>query len=377
MAYSLVRTRNAEYSIDWKTVYGIIRSHHRARLQYENAQEIRESQSPWYVPTLLGGMPDLWYVSVDWKRVEQAGQDAFIELAPIFYNISSSSLNVDRLVERLRFAQIETRRYNELYAKLARQASEKSFAAIESNLATLDTAVSTARWIRDISGSILIGAASAPAAAFGATAGAGTLVLVGAGGTVIKTVAKYQDTGNMGVAAVEATANIISTVIPVFPRVKSALGGYAPAAVDRVKVVISAVSDTLQAFIKGDSPGVALAVGTAAAATGTGGDAIKTQLKKLTESAAVPISVKVGKDVSKKLLQGAARDLLRDGEAGQVDIDIRGGYENYARTSAHVDLPGRTNIQEPAGVADATISDEWLVKLAVVDMSKGIGHSWW
>ena len=339
MTYKVYDTAQGSFCIDWETCCQIIRSYQRASLQMRYSKEVRESQTSILNP-LSWGLPDLTFIEVDWDRVRSEAQQAVYSSSwSLAASASFESNGVDRLVEKLRGMQRDIRRLNADFQQQMRAASKKSWNAMEGSIASYQSRIDEARIIRDLSGSILIGASTV------ATGGAALAATAGMG-TVLKTTATYQDTGSAGAAAIEATQNIVCTVIP-------AARGKAMGAA--TKVVISTVADTGKALLEGKSIGTAIAAGAVNIPTGAAGAMVKGAAVKVLGKAAAPIVVKVVQDRAKKIGQSAIKN--PSSSAG-----------HHAKTSASA----------TSDLADqVSFADDLLLKLALVDMEKGIGRSWW
>jgi hypothetical protein len=306
-------------------------------MQY--SKETTESQSSALNP-LSWGLPDLTFIEVDWDKVRSDAQAAVLSSA---WTLGASAMfqsnGVDSLVQTLRRMQWDTRQLNSNFRDQIRAASKKSWSSMEKSIDTYQSRIDEARIIRDLSGSILIGASTV-------ATGGGALVATAGMGTVIKTTAKYQDTGSAGAAVIEATQNIVCTVIPV-ARGK-AMG-------TATKIVISTVADTGKALLEGRSIGTAIAVGAVNVPTGASAAMVKDAAVKLLGRAAAPIVIKLAQDQAKKFVQTQIKN-----STSSIRNDAS------AMTSATSDLADQVSFE-----------DDLLLKLAVIDMAKGIGRSWW
>ena len=339
MTYQVYETAQGSFCIDWQTCCQIMKSYHRARLQMQFSKETTESQSSTLNP-LSWGLPDLTFVEVDWDKVRSNAHAAVLSSA---WTSGASAMfernGVDSLVGTLRGMQRDTRRLNSDFHDRMRAASKKSWSSMERSIDTYQSRADEARSLRDLSGSILIGASTV------ATGGVALAATAGMG-TVLKTTAKFQDTGSAGAAVIEATQNIACTVIPV-ARGK-AMG-------TATKIVISTVADTGKALLEGTPIGKAIAVGAVNVPTGVGGAIVKGTAEKLLGKTAAPIVIKVAQDQAKKFLQTRIKK-----SAPMIRNDA------MAMASTPSDLSDQVSFE-----------DDLLLKLAVIDMAKGVGRSWW
>jgi hypothetical protein len=361
MTYRVYDMAQGQFCICWDTCCRIIKSYHRARYQHEYSKEVKESQSSLLSP-LSWGLPDLFYVTVDWDKVrEKTTTDATSDGFKLGAFAMFSDGGVDTLVRELRRMQLETRRQNHLFQSSMKQSSDKSWSAMESSVGLYQSWIDKAKLVRDLSGSVLIACATA------GTGGLTGAALFGAGtGTALKSYGKFQDTGSYGSAAIEATQNIAFSVFP------AARGAALTSKETVVKLVVSVTGDTSKALLEGRSVGTALKEGALNIPVAGLGALSKKVLTPVLNKVAVPvlaqvltappqIVAKLPVDVSKKIIE----DRTKKSWQGAV-------RENPARTSA-----------QPAGASDDSLADELsieddlLLKFAVIDMNKGVGRSWW
>lgn len=340
VSYRVYDTAQGSFAIDWDTCCQIIRSYHRADLQLRYSAERTESQSSTVNP-LSWGLPDLTFIEVDWGKVAAESQALVMSAAFKFAAIGMfQSAGMDALVRELQRMMRETRRLNADFARRMRTASDKSWKAMEGSIATYQRRIDEAKHVRDLSGSILIGASTV-------TTGGASAAAVGASGAVIKATAKYQDYGSAGAAALELTQNIVCTVIPGARQVP--MGKVA-------KTIISVASDSGEALLEGEALSTAVSMGTVNIPIAAAGEAAKKGLQQVLSKTAVPIVVKVAEDRAKKVIQGHLRTTTA------------------AATPTSMGVP---TVSTPGTANRVSVADELLLKLAVVDMAKGVGHSWW
>jgi hypothetical protein len=174
MTYQLYNTRQGDFCIDWDTCCQIMRSYYRSQSQLSNAAQKTESQRG--LNPLSWGLPDLTYVEVDWDRVRK---DAESNACGAGWRLAAYATwddgGVDRLVSELQGMQKDTRRANAEFGRWQRDASKKSWESMQKSVDSYQKGIDGAKLVRDLSGSILIGAATV------ATGGAGSAALVGAG----------------------------------------------------------------------------------------------------------------------------------------------------------------------------------------------------
>ena len=346
MTWKTYRVEQGEFAICWDTCCRIIASHHRAKWQLQLAREERESQAG--VNPLTWGLPDLRFLTVDWDKVrENAEADTLSDAHLLAARATFERAGIDALVRALRDMQAATRTAHAHYRTRLEDCARRSAADIEATVSKAEGALQVARFVRDASGSVLIGAATV-------VTGGTAAVAVAGGGTVLKSVGKYQDTGSVGSATIEAVQNIAFAVFP-------AARGAALAGREKVvKVVATVAADTSKAMIEGRPVGTALAEGAIAVPAAVMGDGLKKGLSAVLDKVAVPIVAKVAVDRVKKAAQGVVRGSLS-------------GERQRARQEA-----GAARAAGAASIAERiSFDDDMLLKLAVIDTGKGVGGSWW
>lgn len=335
MAYKVYDTAQGPFCIDWDTCVHIIKSYHRADFQSRYSNEVTESQVS--INPMTWGLPSLSYIEVDWPKVNQEASGRSILAA---YRLGAIAIfqkgGVDVMVHELLEMQQETRRLNARFREDAAAASRRSWKAMESAVSTYGNWVNGLQIVRDGSASVVVGAAT--------VATGGAAVALAGGGTILKAAYKYQDTGLVGVAAIEATQNVICYLIP------------ATKAGTALKVVVTATSDAAKAVLQPESSGwIAFAAGAIGGLASAGGSALKKALEFVLPKTAAPVIAKVLQDISKKKAQSA---LVSRASSTSVSDDAR--LARGGGLASHI-----------------TLDDDWLLKLAVVDMTKGVGRSWW
>lgn len=353
MTYRIYDTAQGQFALCWDTCCQIIKSHHRARFQHQHSKEIPESQSQMLNP-LSWGLPDLTFLSVDWDKVRQdSAASTMADGWRLGAVATFSSDGIDTLVRELRRMQTQTRRAQDLFNASQRRASQTSLAAMNRSIGAFQSMIDGAKLVRDLSGSILIGASTA------ATGGLSSTVLVGAGaGSALKGIAKFQDSGSYGSAAIEASQNIAFSV---FQTPKA------------VKLVVSVAADTVKALIEGRSVGTALAEGGVNVPTTLLGEGAKKLVGPLVEKVAVPVLAKVittSPQILGKLPTEVGTKVMVDRAKKAAQTAMRGGTPNNLQ--AHEGLSTRRTLADRI-----SIDDDLLLKFAVIDMAKGVGHSWW
>lgn len=350
MTWKPYQTEQGEFCIDWDVCCQIIRSYHRAKAQLGHSRDVVESQVSTWNP-MTWKLPDLSFVEVDWAAVRKESET---RVAMDGWRLGAVAMfkprGVDGMVHELREMQAETRRLNESLRARMRMATAKSMAAMERSVDAFESSVETARHVRDLAGSTLILAGTI------ATGGLASGALLGTGaGTVLKTTAKYQDTGSAASAAIEAVQNIAFTVFPA-ARGRALAGGEKVA-----KVIVSVVADTGKAILEGDSLRAAMAKGIVNVPAAVVSEGVSKALKPILAKAPLPVAVQMATvAIAKKGAEDKVKGTLLKNKDGPSAHDV----QRSATASTGI-------------MRSLSFDDHMLLKLAVIDMNKGIGNSWW
>jgi hypothetical protein len=121
-----------------------------------------------------------------------------------------------------------------------------------------------------------------------------------------------------------------------------------------VKLIINTAGDTGKALVEGKSVWTAIGVGAVNVITAPLGDKAKSTLGDIFDKTAVSAVVKVGQDQAKSAAQRLVKKLGKSSESFSRD---------FGQASPLMD--------------SIAFEDSLLLKLAVIDMSQGIGRSWW
>ena len=153
MAYEMVQTARGKYAVDWETIYGIIRNYCRSGAQLDHARTVRESQAG--INPLSWGLPDLQYVEVDWDKVREQTQKGMI-----FRSIQAANdfaRSPEMVANQMKTLISDTRRYHDRFQNYMKSVSQASTAEIEKSVKMFGNMVEGAKWVRDLSGAILVG----------------------------------------------------------------------------------------------------------------------------------------------------------------------------------------------------------------------------
>ncbi|MFQ5515735.1 MAG: hypothetical protein ACE5FG_15095 [Myxococcota bacterium] len=353
MAYEPWSGGTGTYVVDWDTVAALVKSHQTAKLQMESAQTKKASETRWWNP-FSWSMPDVEWVEVDWDRVRDMSQ--VMSAIEVVNLINRSERNMRTEANHLRDMVRETGRVKERFLNRLHSAQQRNSREIEKSVQSYETQIGAAKFVRDTSaGTLMVGATFLSGGAAAAVVG------VSSG---LKGVAKFQDTGSLGAATLEATGNMIFWFIPVKAK---ASGAELSKLGEGVLLVVEAGWETGTSLVEGKTLVEALGTG-GLKLTGPAVDKLfdSGQVKEIFERAAIPAKIDVGEFLRK---QAAMMTKKQIEQRGGDFISQRVGRKRAAAQ------PNRA--RGPGSVARSALLDqERLLQLAIVHTDKGIGNGW-
>ena len=355
MSYQVVNSRAGEFAVDWDIVSRLSYSYWLSYYRYEYATEVLTSESSWYNP-FSWSMPNTVNVDVPWEKVRDAATLACNK--DMFLYGSRASGNMPEIARDLE-AKVKTTAINKRgFAEWLRDVQRHNAGELESADSQYSNCVLAARFIRD---------ASADVVTVGSTiaTGGAAWVLLG-GSSVAKGAAKYQDTGSAGAAMLYGSGSLLLGVFKIDGKKVSKGAEWA-------LIVVQGSLETATSFVAGDGFGKAIEKGALKVATAGGTHAVFSRelVKNLFKNLALPFKViaktrdgdqVVIKDVANRLTEGVSKKLLE-----------RASKEGASALLGAMRGSGGTR---PSLVYETPLDDLLLLKLAVVNMKKGIGHGW-
>ncbi len=200
MSYTMIDNYGAQFAVDWETVARLNRSYHLSELQWRLSTVTETSESAWYNP-FSWSLPKTKTVEVEWPKVRESGKYASDGDMEHFRQVASSDMRA--VTEEVQY-QVEQTSVN--LAQFKRQLKEvqiENASAIDESVNDYEGLIEASRFVRDTSADVVV--VGSTIATGGAAAG-----LLGAG-SVMKGVAKYQDTGSAGAALLQGGGTL-------FPR---------------------------------------------------------------------------------------------------------------------------------------------------------------
>jgi hypothetical protein len=345
MGYELLANGQTQFAVDWDIVHRIVRSFHTANLQLAYAREITMSESHWYNP-MTWSLPGISHVEVDWDAV-RADADAYA-LADVRNMRVEAKYNAPRIARRLEDLIEMTAYKKERFVDWIGKVQTENMKSITRAVEDYESNVEIARFVRDTSADGLMVGASVM------SGGAAVAALGGA--SFFKGTCTFQDTDSVGAGVMQAAGSFA------FAYVK--LGKNFTLKQDMVLALVQAPYAAGTELVGGAT--VSKAVGSSALKlTGPSIDRLFKlgPARTLFDKVAVPVVITYGgENVASSFLSKLAAKGVQQG------IEERGKKE-----APEVDSGPRRQGQV---IADSTVSTKFLLYLAFVNMTKGIGRGW-
>lgn len=268
--YGVTDGRGGVWAFDPDVIYGIVRASVRARMIRRRSRVVTENHG------IL--MPDTYHVETNWTGFRQA----YAAEADLYWAEAEMQLRTDprnffgTLVGLTNDAIVDTNWHRQQVASCSQRSSRN----IERVVGNWETALTTARVVRDASATILVvtaGVVMAPAGAAAAGAAgmtgisAGTATTTLAVGSAMRGAFTYQDTGNVGSAMVNATGTFVVGMIGISGASAATLTSGQQATVLIIGSAAQGTTAGTQALIEGKSmqqAAVAAAIGAGSQALG-------------------------------------------------------------------------------------------------------------
>lgn len=187
--------RGNPWSVNQTGLWMLVRQHVYNKLLYQRSREVRENRL---------FLPDLLSVETDFNGIREARDR---ESAPLWtdieHRVSNDPAGALPMLVQMRE---RTEHYAGELIAMQRRASRETFANIERSVAAGERGRAIAAGVVELSATTLV-----VGSAF-LTGGAAVAVL--GGGSVLKGTGRYQETGNIGGAILEATGTFVVGVIP-------------------------------------------------------------------------------------------------------------------------------------------------------------------
>jgi hypothetical protein len=364
MAYELVQSGSTQFSIDWSIVRRLVRSHYLAYHQLRDAQEVTLSDSHWYNP-FSWSLPDVSHIEVDWDAVgRRTDADTDLEMRDMTAQARGNAAAVAYRVESL----IETAARNkESFVDWMGDVQTRNMKNVDQAVDDYESHIEVARFVRDTSADGLMVGASV-------MSGGAALAVMGAGST-LKGTAKFQDTGSAGAAVLEGTGSFV------FAFVK--LGKSFSFKQDMLLALVQAPYKAGTELVGGASVGKAALSG-ALKLTGPAVDQLfkLSPSKTLFDRVAVPITIwrKTIDEPGHQQWENVADEVLRK---FAKEVTQKRGIEGAGKNailrmgSSGASAEGGESSCRPGSViAEATLTNKYLLYMAFVNMNYGIGRGW-
>jgi hypothetical protein len=358
MAYTLIKSGNTEYAVDWDVVERFCKSYWFNYYQDQYAQSIKLSESSWYNP-FSWKLPEIQTAEIPWEQVQTSTASAVA--SEMFSYRRSASSDMRGVANEVKQRVEQTRTIKRSFKDWLRSIEDDNIAAMHKAEDDYTGYIEACRFVRDTSADVVaIGSTIA-------TGGAATGLL--AGSSVLKGVYKYQDTGRVGAAVVYGAGSMALGAFKV-SGAKLTTGG------EYTLIIAQGFLEGATSLASGKSFGDAVHAGglKIAGAGGAqaifGGDFVKRVFAKIPVPFTV-FSVKtrsgaeyMAEDVADQLTEKTVKKLTEKGLKATV------GRAVSPAASAPAAAKGSGFIDE------VPIEEMLLLDLAIVNMDKGIGRGW-
>lgn len=359
MPYTMIDNYGTQFAVDWETVARLNKSYHRSELQWRLSTVTKMSESTWYNP-FSWSLPTTKTVEVEWPKIREHEEYAsdgdmaqFRQLAvrdmrsvaeEVQYQVDQTSVNLAQFKRQLKGVQIE------------------NATAIGEAVDDYEGLIEAAKFVRDASADVVV--VGSTIATGGAAAG-----ILGAG-SVMKGVAKYQDTGSAGAALLQGGGTLFLGAFKIG-------GSKLTAGAEYTLIIAKGALEGGTSLVAGDSLGRAIEKGGLKIASAGAAQLVFSApiAKTVFERMPLPFTIWSTKiatdsgwiqtDVANKVAAGATKKLFERG--------TKAGAKN-ALSATSPGLPIRSQV---SGLADEVpIEKKILLNFSIVNMQKGIGHGW-
>ena len=198
-----VECNDGTYVVNEGLVRRIIESYYRAAAN-NLFSEVVEMDTAWYEP-------GIWYVKTDWRKARVWAQER--TRGKLYSTWMVSMPEMTPRIEELARMQRETVTMTAEYKRRVRDQQEKSRRSREKMISFWGGAATGAKFVRDASATTLMVGATV------LSAGSAGALFAGGAGTALNFTGKLQDgkgrwQDNLGAASVQATGDLIFTIIP-------------------------------------------------------------------------------------------------------------------------------------------------------------------
>lgn len=360
MAYQFVTTRSGqEYAVDWDVIERLVMSYWQTYYQIDLYDKVTLSQSSWSNP-FSWSMPDVVTLEVEWDAVRDFARRA--TSADMVSYTQRAAQSMYDIAFDIEYKVKRTAAQRAQFTNILKDVQQQNLQAMEKSVKDYDGLIDASRFIRDTSADVVaIGSTIA-------TGGAASGLL--AGSSAMKGFGKYQDTGNVGAAALYGAGSMFLGAFKISGAKLTTAGEY-------VLIVAQGTLEAGTSLAAGDSFGKALSTGglkiasSGAAQALFGGEWIKKIFKKLP----VPFNVwtkVIDTDVEKRFVDEANDVVAKVAKKG-----FEKGTKKMIKDNMSGDPePGAPNTVQSGLMDDVPVENLVLLYFSIVNMKLGIGRGW-
>jgi hypothetical protein len=355
MTYQLVNNIDRKYAVDWDVIERICRSYWLNFHQLNQAKIITTSDSSWYNP-FSWSLPYESYVDIDWDRVRS---DAASSCAADMFKLSAkANKDMRDVAYEVEWKLKQTYQLKKDFAAYLKKSQSDTLEAMKNAESDYQGYIEAAKFIRDTSTDVVMIGAQV------ATGGTGVALLAGA--SFLKGTYKYQDTGNLGAAALYGGGSLFVGAFKINGAKLTSGGEY-------TLIVVQGVLETSTSLVAGDSFTKAIGDGALKIASAGTAQAIfgNAAVTKMFQNIPVPFTVMVsqsGKNISRdeanKFLEKTAKKLTE--KMGK--IGLKSGTDMLFNMEKNT-----PNVVSTSFINDVPLEQSILLNLSIVDLQVGLG----
>lgn len=364
MGYTQLTSGRTRYAVDWGVVERFIRSYWFIYYQCEYSKPRPLQESTWY-NLFSWSMPEIQTVDTDWEKVASSTHRAVANQMADYRK--RSALHMRDIAYDVKQKLEQTHSMKRDLKSWLRDIQKDNIAAMQAAENSYTGLVEACRFVRDTSTDIV---------AVGSTiATGGAAVGLLAGGSMLKGVYKYQDTGRLGASILQGTGSMLLGAFKIKAAPTLSKSG------EYVLIVAQGALEGATALASGKSFGDAVAKGTIKIATASGAKWAfdREFVKNLFKHMPVPFTVWVPEKTASGLRVHVERSEELVAGATKKVVERRAGDKLSAAANARTasSAQSRAPAEPSAGLIDnVPFFEMGLLYFSIVNMDKGIGHGW-
>lgn len=359
MAYTIVKSLDAEYAVDWDVVERLCMSYWQTYYQLRYSSTKSMSESNWYNP-LSWKLPEIQTLEVDWEAARQSAHRACI--GDMFTYSQQASRSMRDVAYDVKYKVEQTGVQRRALVNQLKDIQSSNLSAMDRAVDGYSGLIEASRFIRDTSADVV--AIGSTIATGGAAAG-----LLGAS-SALKGYGKYQDTGKVGASVLYGAGSMALGAFKVGSAKLTTAGEY-------TLIIAQGALETGTSLTAGDSFGKALETGGLKIASAGGAQVLfgSSWMKQIFARLPIPINVWV------PAKEGPGQMFIDEANALAEKVSKKlteKGVKSLAKSAISEPPPADaqpTSVQSGL-MNDVPLEQTLLLYLSIVHMKKGVGRGW-